>query len=499
VKITSLRVKNYRTLQELDLTFPSFYTAICGRNDSGKTNIVRVLRAIMKEENPFYPRSGVDVSLKDDFTKWVKLDPKSRTVSFSVGFEVGKQADAGLYEFLIKQLPLTTSVDLLSVVLNLEYKGTSSVPTVTVDVMGTAYSGLGAQEVLNKFQSSSAVLFYNSTELDPRFRFGRGFGGFFRELASEYSKDMDEIKATVDRKLRQITKGRQKQLTELLSRIETKYRVALSLSPFDIGYLAYSITLGYGDVDVALEDWGSGTRNRTLALMTLFRARQISESSVSASKVTPVIVVEEPESFLHPSAQSEFGRILQALAAEFKVQVITTTHSPYMLSLDNPDSNILLDRKTFRRQPHETTRVDTSGEHWMEPFGLALGVTKQEFSAWRGLFFSRSDAILLVEGDIDRAYLELVRDEAHGIRRLADLPPTVVPLSKLVRALFLPGGAERNPGGTAALLPVLAPDSLTRCAAALGCTPFSTARSPLGPPAHCQRSRHSNTHLETSR
>jgi len=48
------------------------------------------------------------------------------------------------------------------------------------------------------------------------------------------------------------------------------------------------------------------------------------ESEPSASKITPVIIIEEPESFLHPSAQAEFGRVLHDFAEEFQVQVIVT-------------------------------------------------------------------------------------------------------------------------------------------------------------------------------
>ena len=59
-------------------------------------------------------------------------------------------------------------------------------------------------------------------------------------------------------------------------------------------------------VEVELDEWGAGTRHRTFVLLTIFRAKQIAESLPSASKVTPIIIVEEPESFLHPLAQAEF-------------------------------------------------------------------------------------------------------------------------------------------------------------------------------------------------
>lgn len=156
-----------------------------------------------------------------------------------------------------------------------------------------------------------------------------------------------------------------------------------------------------------------------MILLTLFRAKQIAEEHSSASKVTPVIVVEEPESFLHPSAQAEFGRVLQDLADEFEVQLIVTTHSPYMLSHSRPESNILLERRVVRGQVRETVQVDTATSSWMEPFALALGIRDEEFLPWKELFFKDVNALLLVEGDIDAGYFNLLRDERHGPKALS--------------------------------------------------------------------------------
>lgn len=190
------------------------------------------------------------------------------------------------------------------------------------------------------------------------------------------------------------------------------------MPPFDVEFLPFNITLGERAFHVPLDDWGSGTRNRTLILLLLFAARQVSVSEATASKVTPIIVVEEPESFLHPSAQAEFGRVLQDLSAEFDVQVIVTTHSPYMLSIHSPEANILLRRETHYKKVRETCRVDTAGDHWMEPFAQALGLESDEFKPWKQLFLSASDAVLLVEGPTDKQYLELLQDSAHGDNQL---------------------------------------------------------------------------------
>ena len=140
----------------------------------------------------------------------------------------------------------------------------------------------------------------------------------------------------------------------------------------DIGEIPYSITLGTQDIDVELEQWGSGTQNRTGILMTLFKAKRVRNSAASAQKVTPVIV---------------------------------TTHSPYLLSLANPKANVLLERACIRRKVRQTVVVDTAGDRWMEPFALALGVGSAEVAPWKDALFTSKDSVLLVEGDFDKEYL----------------------------------------------------------------------------------------------
>ncbi|CAM5781224.1 ATP-dependent endonuclease [Ottowia pentelensis] len=55
----------------------------------------------------------------------------------------------------------------------------------------------------------------------------------------------------------------------------------------------------------------------------------------------------------------------------------------------------------------------------MAPFGQALGMSSDEFKPWQKLFGSQSDAILLVEGDTDKAYFEMLRESSHGSNALA--------------------------------------------------------------------------------
>ena len=421
MKITHLRIRNYRTLESLDLDFPSSYAAICGPNDCGKTNVVRVIRALVKVDSPFSVFDVDDVeeiSIKDDFPKWKDTKTSQREINLELILSVERDRDAGFFQFLTKQLSVSTNGASIGVAVAVTYRSDGPEREVHVTCEGKKYSGIDAQQVLKQLQSSRHVLFHNSTQIDlpPPFRGHRG--GYIRAASPEHEALVTALKTKVNRGLGRISKGHQKELEGLLGRLETKYKVALSMPAFDFTSVPFNVTLGQKKVEVPLDDWGSGTKNRTLILMTLFRAKQLGDADLSASKITPVIVVEEPESFLHPAAQAEFGRVLHDLSEEFRVQVIVTTHSPYLLNLNNPTSNLLLSRHTLYKQLRETVRVDTTGDNWMKPFGLALGLESDEFKPWKELLLSGSDAILLVEGETDKQYFEMLKDQAHGNHKL---------------------------------------------------------------------------------
>jgi len=421
MRLRSANIRNYRTLESLDLAFPSSYAAICGPNDSGKTNVVRALRALVRGEapGPFAFPNDDEFSPKDDYPKWKDTEPAKQEMSFDVTVELDKTRDIGFYQFVVTQLKLENPANPLALQITVSYRGDRPEPSVVVSTGHATYSDLDAQQVLKKLQSSRSILFHNSTETETRYVYPRrSVAGHIREITGQHEPLVESMKKTVSRGLAKISKSQQAEFEGLLGRLQTKYKVGLSLPPFDFGYLPFSITLGDRKVEVPLDDWGSGTKNRTLILLALFRARQIGESDPSASKITPVLIIEEPESFLHPSAQAEFGRVLQDLSEEFQVQVVVTTHSPYLLNLKDPASNILLSRRTSYNQLRATERVDTTGDNWMAPFGVALGLDAEEFKPWKEMMLGPADTILLVEGDTDKKYFEMLRAPEHGSNRL---------------------------------------------------------------------------------
>jgi predicted ATP-dependent endonuclease of OLD family len=195
-------------------------------------------------------------------------------------------------------------------------------------------------------------------------------------------------------------------------KLTEKYDVEFSsLEGFSTRRMPLGINLKDKNVEVPLNDWGSGTQNRTYILMSILQANRIKTRKSAEDRVTLLVVIEEPESFLHPSAQAEFGKLLQTLSSDLGIQIIVSTHSPYMLNQAEPGSNILLRRRLRHRKLQESEVVDTAGAQWMAPFAEHLGVVAPEFDSWRGLFGAHQPRVLLVEGETDKAYFEYLREK----------------------------------------------------------------------------------------
>jgi len=409
MKLSKVHVKNFRTLEDISVQFNGFYTAISGQNNAGKTTLLRAIRYTFKDNSRdvvfFRRRDGV--AYRDDRTQWAKKD---EDIVFDYVVTVSPEEDVGLFKFIEKfnekDLPTHDAV------LRIQVTHKANEDTVCqVWVNEKEFSNYAAKEVLQKLSSSSLVFMHDSANaFSPIFAPG---GRYLHELtftADELKQISGEL-TKVQAKIKKISRAHKTELSELLGHLEEKYEVEFSL-PEGVftGSIPFAVNLRDKNVDIPLNDWGSGTKNRTHILMSILYASRI-RTKPDENKITPVILIEEPESFLHPSAQAEFGRVLIDLANELKIQTIVTTHSPYMLCQKDVKSNVLLGRKVSYGKTKATEVVEVDEGNWMEPFGSMLGLNNAEFLAWKDVIFSGKQCVLLVEGDIDKNYIEHI----HGL------------------------------------------------------------------------------------
>lgn len=433
--LRSISANNFRTLSGFNLRFEEYYTAICGRNNSGKTNVVKAIRFLLGDPSPIYWEEVPEILFKRDKTAWdASGEPAPITISATV--ELDRTTDQGLVEFLTKFSPSLSGPraapgDPISITLNAEIGPIPGREKYEAFVNSVTLDDFSSQELVKKLRNSSACTYHNSTTVMRQRYLHGGRLSLSGSLSDVRQKKLADKQNALSRELERCLVEYRQEMAAMIGRLSDKYSVTLNIPSLSFEQMPFGISLGDKGYDVPLDEWGSGTRNRTIILKTLFEAQRASAAGRVSDRVTPIVVIEEPESFLHPSAQAEFGAVLQDLSHELKIQLVVTSHSPYMLSHKQASANVLLERRTKLVRGRgtgkgnsstrflETQRTATDGNDWKRPFEHALGVAGPEFEYLKHAIFTNAKEIILCEGPIDKEYLDDLREESHGHNSLS--------------------------------------------------------------------------------
>lgn len=418
MKLREVGAKSFRTLEDLSIEFKDDYCTLSGRNNAGKTAIVTIIRHFLDDEDRPYIHGENSLSYNRDHTQWSSTED----MEISIRLELDRHDDAEVFFVVEKFASVPIEGDVARVRLTEKFFGTGE-SQLGCRVNGDDLDSQNSSEIAKKLKAAANLVVHNSTAPSRRLYY---FSGEMTEVLESHFSQEDRKKISIaeknlSNKVKTAAKQHKEELSQLMGRLGENYDV--ELTTIDRGgssRFPLNVKLNDKSVDANLGGWGSGTQNRTRVLISVLEADRIRKSQASENRSTPVVIVEEPESFLHPSAQAEFGKVLNNLAEDFGIQILATTHSPYMLNQTNPEANLLLERKVTRNKLKETERVDTSGEDWMLPFADNLGVLSDEFIPWKKIIGSVNSKIVLVEGAIDVEYLAILRSKHPDIYGLPE-------------------------------------------------------------------------------
>lgn len=407
MKLKSLHIKNLRTLEDLKIETQGEFSSISGKNNAGKTTIIKALQQLLRDtvKQGWWGEKD-NITYASAKTQWVKGSPPIE-IEYCLIFS--KSFDPGIYNFVIKIAEIDYDLGedfVLKIVLKYHEKEDLKQDIYLNEEPLEKYV---AVEIYKRIESSTLAFFHNSAELGLNGVFAGGAMRLVQELmfSGDERKELEAEQERLKKKVKKLAGKHRAELSGLLGRLEEKYDVELTI--FD-RYLSGNIPLGINlkdkNLEVPLSEWGTGTQNRTHIMMSILQANKIKNDSSDLNRVSPIVLIEEPESFLHPSAQAEFGRVIRSLSRDLGIQIIITTHSPYMLCQEYPESNILLDRKLFRGILKQTEVVPVEADSWMSPFSQILGLDHESFEPWQKVIGARKDNAILVEGIIDKEYLE---------------------------------------------------------------------------------------------
>ncbi|MCQ1779422.1 AAA family ATPase [Neorhizobium galegae] len=172
------------------------------------------------------------------------------------------------------------------------------------------------------------------------------------------------------------------------------------------------LTMGHRDGHMSdLESQGSGAR-RTMLWATL----KLLKDSAADQKRANVLLIDEPELCLHPSAIRDACRVLYDLASKEGWQVMITTHSPVFIDLSRDNTSIV---RVERREKGEIV-----GTTLYRPENAKLDDRDKQNLKLLNIYdpyvaeFFFGGRVILVEGDTEYSAFRIIME---GDRSLSDV------------------------------------------------------------------------------
>lgn len=384
MKIKSVRIKNFRTLNDVTIPFDSVTTFI-GPNGAGKSTVLRGLDwffngkpGSLTEKDCSFGATDKDIEVQVTFAD---LTDKDRDA-------LGKYAPDGVATFTAWRRRSPDGADVLSA--NAKgfpdfnaikaASGATAKKELYADLrsgradlnLPVANTGAAVEQAMTTWESSHTDQLVDAPESLQTNFFGFNSGGKMSGLfdfvlvtadlrASEESIDGKSsiigriLERSIDRaaaddeiaKIVEESRAKQQQVYEekfkaqldamasQLNEVVTSYAPgrAVTVSPSEVELRAprttFEVMVLDGTTETAVERQGHGFQ-RTLLISAL---QLLAQSGAASAEGVICLAIEEPELFQHPIQAQAFAKVLRALADDAckRIQVTYATHSPYFL------------------------------------------------------------------------------------------------------------------------------------------------------------------------
>jgi len=472
VRLAQVEIKNYRSIQHLALDIEGTYTVLLGANNAGKSNILRAIEMALTPSASFLPSDlcthcpeadAIEVHLRfDSLTKaecvtwknYLLPDGGVRLVRF--GHRQGSEFETSPIRgwtcrpsepTLRRGFVAGTRRDQIDEAIKRGATFLSALPTTgrisakQVQECRDAFIAAHRGTLVMVDEVEEGPLFGQRTipegvlpelifvpaggdlEQESQHRgasiYGRIVERVLRDLGeeAEHQAELRRVLDAITTARNDTTRGTGAALRRLADQIEAQLpewdvRVAITAETVDVGKtLAPATRLVLDDghpSDLARK--GHGLQRATVfalirAWADLIRTAGDGESPGPGT----ILVVEEPELFLHPHAQRAMARKLTDLAADDRHQVVVCSHSTHFLSLaDERYRSIRIvardgAQQTTIRQCRESLEAIAGDQR--KQFNLAQWVNQDRAE----LFFAR--LVVLVEGPTEAQCLPFLAEK----------------------------------------------------------------------------------------
>ncbi len=379
MKLRSFTIENYRSIKNARKIEISDLTTIIGRNNEGKSNILRALNVAMTiiGKRRSLASARLRPSKEDIFYDWKRdfpIDLQDETESGKTAFELAffsfsSSEKQGLEKIIGRVYPKDSISIRIEIgiqekpYITCESKDVSEFTSEITDFLSSHITFNYISAIRTNENAEDVVQSLVSSELK------------LLEDDKKYKKALETIKRIREPLLKKVSKNVKKNLIEFLPSIKD-VRIEFAENSRMKPFLRESINIVIDDGQPTnLEYKGDGIKS--LVTMGLLKNR--------GDVGTPsIIAIEEPESHLHSSAIDRLKKILEDLSQTS--QVIVSSHSPILVNRYDQGVNILVENGQAIFRPNIRQIRDSLG------IKISDNLTDAE-------------NIILVEGETDKMIL----------------------------------------------------------------------------------------------
>lgn len=384
--ISKMRLENFRCFEGVkELTFNSGVNYFVGNNNCGKTTIFRAIEFLKSAKT------------KDG---WITKGKEDEDVSVEITLEGENLADFLEQDDLKKFQPYLINGSKLIIKKSSELSSWKDIRGKDKEISIKNVSAFNPETGI--FENPFGVGDTVSALFDSQF--------VWSDINSDEYNNFGKTTTIVSKLINNITENFRKSdkwldfekahketfgdeglvsvLNDLQSRIEevmkaqygeTKVNFSFGIPTIDNFFKTGQILLEDNGIQTDISEKGTGMQ-RALALTLIQIYSQIGDESREITK--PILFfIDEPETFLHPSAQDKLLQSLNQLSNNH--QIFITTHSPYLLKNFNSSTNKL---SIFSRNEHAINieediqlNLFPYSPSWGEINYKAFGVVSEEF------------------------------------------------------------------------------------------------------------------------
>ncbi|MGB0960685.1 MAG: ATP-dependent nuclease [Halocynthiibacter sp.] len=404
--ISSVSVKNFRSI--LDQSFElNPCTPIVGRNNTGKSNLLQAIQWCLKKstltENDFNtPDQPVEVTMKiDGISKDVLggIDKKHRNAIEAYVI------DASLTIRRIQPSPSSKAVEI-----KLFLRGEDEEWNANPSGIDNAIKALLPEPILIKAMDNAAE---DTSKNSATSTIGRLLKDILPSLNSKYSKDisdaLSDIKEQIssdgknrDADLEQADKGIGDALNDFFPGLSPT--IEIPIPEFTDVFKSATLKLKENGEHRDVASMGHGAQ-RSLQMALI---KHLSTLQNGGSAQTTLLLIDEPELYLHPQAIETVRIALRDLTTN-GYQVVFTTHSASMIKQENI-KNTLIFRKDVKKGSHTLPTMRTTIQSIMANHQHQTDVIFELHNASEFLF---SDKVLLMEGKTENILIPKAYETYH--------------------------------------------------------------------------------------